>query len=81
MKFCKVNTVKRLNKLSRARDARLFRKQIKSTSLTTINNDDHAYTYADDLVVCQQIEIGQEADDLGKASEWRCGRRIVEVDM
>ena len=30
------------------------------------------------LVVCQQVEFGQEADDLGKASEWRCGRRIVE---
>ena len=76
LKFCKETTVKRLNKLSRARDARLLRQHMKSTSFTPINNVDHAYTCADDLVVCQQVEIGQEADDLGKESEWRCGRRM-----
>ena len=81
LKFCKETTVKRLNKLSRARDARLFRQHMKSTSFTPINNDDHTYTCADDLVVCQQVQIGQEADDLGKESEWRCDRRIVEVGM
>ena len=79
LKFCKETTVKRLNKLSRARDARLLRQHMKSTSFTPINNVDHAYTCADDLVVCQQVEIGQEADDLGKESERRCGCRIVEV--
>ena len=80
-KFCKETTVKRLNNLSRARDARFFRQHVTSTSFTPINNDDHAYTCANDLIVCQQVEIGQEADDLGKESEWRCSRRIVELGM
>ncbi|XP_078316357.1 uncharacterized protein LOC144617717 [Crassostrea virginica] len=44
-----------------------------------INNVDHEYTCADDLIVCQQVEIEQEADYLGKESEWRCGRWIVEL--
>ena len=65
-KFCKETTVKRLKNLSRARDARLLRQHVTNTSFTPINNDDHEYTCADDLIVCQQVEIGQEADDLGK---------------
>ncbi|XP_056017087.1 uncharacterized protein LOC125673339 [Ostrea edulis] len=82
-KYCKEAKLKRLNNLSRARDARWDKQHASDSStatrLTPISNYDHTYTCTDDLIVCQQTEIEQEADDQGKESDWRCGRRIVEL--